>query len=97
MTRPPPAPATPASTATAPPAGRPLAAFGLLWFAYFATIGLFNPYAPLWFKSLGLSTVAIGAISSLQAWTRILAPYAWSWAADRRGRRVGLIDRKSVV
>lgn len=68
-----------------------LVAFGLLWFAYFATVGMFNPYAPLWFKSLGLSTLAIGAMSSLQAWTRLLAPYAWSWLADHSGQRVGLI------
>lgn len=63
-----------------PPAS--LAPFGALSFAYFASIGLFNPYAPLWFQSLGFSTLAIGAIASLQAWTRLLAPYAWSWAGD---------------
>jgi PPP family 3-phenylpropionic acid transporter len=74
-----------------PRAERPLLAFGVLWCAYFSTIGLFNPYAPLWFKSLGMSTIAIGAISSLQSWTRLLAPYAWSWAADHTGRRVSLI------
>ena len=73
------------------PAERPLRAFAVLWCAYFATVGLFNPYSPLWLKSLGMTTLAIGAISSLQAWTRLLAPYAWSWAADHSGRRVALI------
>ncbi len=73
------------------PAERPLRAFAGLWLAYFATIGLFNPYAPLWLQSLGMSTLAIGAIASLQAWTRLLAPYAWSWAADHSGARVALI------
>ena len=76
---------------TAPPAERPLRAFAGLWLAYFATIGLFNPYAPLWFQALGMSTLAIGAIASLQSWTRLLAPYAWSWAADHSGARVALI------
>ncbi len=71
--------------------GRSLAPFGALTFCYFATIGLFNPYAPLWFQSLGLSTLAIGAIASLQSWTRVLAPYAWSWLGDHGGRRVFLI------
>lgn len=80
-----------AAPAAAPTTAPTLAAFGLLWFAYFATVGMFNPYAPLWFKSLGLSTLAIGALSSLQSWTRVLAPYAWSWAADHSGQRVGLI------
>jgi PPP family 3-phenylpropionic acid transporter len=59
-----------------------LAPFGALSFAYFASIGLFNPYAPLWFQSLGFSTLAIGAIGSLQSWTRVVAPYAWSWTGD---------------
>jgi PPP family 3-phenylpropionic acid transporter len=70
---------------------RTLSAFGLLSFTYFAAIGLFSPYAPLWFKEMGLSTFAIGAIASLQSWTRIVAPYAWSWAGDHSGRRVELI------
>lgn len=69
----------------------PLAAFGLLSFTYFAAIGLFNPYAPLWFKDLGFSTLVIGGIASLQAWTRVIAPYAWSWFGDHTGRRVELI------
>jgi MFS transporter, PPP family, 3-phenylpropionic acid transporter len=59
-----------------------LAPFGALSFAYFASIGLFYPYAPLWFQSLGFSALAIGAIGSLQAWTRIVSPYAWSWTGD---------------
>jgi PPP family 3-phenylpropionic acid transporter len=69
----------------------PLARFGALSLAYFATIGLFNPYAPLWFQSLGYSTLLIGTLSSLQAWTRVLAPYAWSWSGDHSGRRAELI------
>ncbi len=59
-----------------------LAPFGALSFTYFASIGLFNVYAPLWFQSLGYSVLAIGAIGSLQAWTRVVAPYAWSWTGD---------------
>ena len=68
-----------------------LARFAALSFCYFATIGLFAPYAPLWFQSLGFSTLVIGGIASLQSWTRVFAPYAWAWAGDRSGRRVELI------
>jgi MFS transporter, PPP family, 3-phenylpropionic acid transporter len=75
----------------APKLAPKLAPYGALTFAYFAAIGLFNPYAPLWFQSLGLSTLVIGAIVSLQSWTRVLAPYAWSWGGDHSGRRVELI------
>ena len=76
------------------PAGRPVSGlkrFSALTFCYFAAIGLFNPYAPLWFQSLGFSTLVIGGIASLQSWTRVFAPYAWSWAGDHSGRRVELI------
>jgi PPP family 3-phenylpropionic acid transporter len=69
----------------------PLPRFGALWCAYFAAMGVFAPYAPLWFQSLGMSTLAIGAIASLQSWTRVFTPYAWGWAGDHSGRRVELI------
>lgn len=69
----------------------PLARFGALWFCYFAAIGAFNPYAPLWFKELGFSTLAIGTLSALQSWTRVFAPYAWGWLGDHGGQRVRLI------
>lgn len=87
MTAPQAAPARGALAALNTPLGR----FGALSFFYFATVGLFNPYAPLWFQALGCSTLVIGLISSLQAWTRVVAPYAWSWSGDHTGRRVELI------
>ena len=68
-----------------------LGRFGALTACYFAAIGLFNPYAPLWFQSLGFSTLLIGSIVSMQSWTRVIAPYAWSWAGDHSGRRTELI------
>ena len=73
-----------------PPAA-PLARFGALSCTYFAAMGLFAPYAPLWFQSLGMSTLAIGSIASLQSWTRVFTPYAWGWLGDHGGRRVELI------
>lgn len=78
-------PAAPAAVSS------PLVRFGALSFAYFAAVGLFNPYAPLWFQSLGFSTLLIGTLASLQSWTRVIAPYAWSWWGDHSGRRVELI------
>ena len=69
----------------------PLAPYAALSASYFAAIGLFNPYAPLWFQSLGFSTLVIGSIASLQSWTRVLGPYAWGWFGDHSGRRVELI------
>lgn len=69
----------------------PWAAFAAVSFTYFASIGFFTTYAPLWFKSLGYSALAIGVISSLQAWTRVFVPYVWGWLADHTGRRVWLL------
>jgi PPP family 3-phenylpropionic acid transporter len=65
--------------------------FAALWFCYFAAIGAFNPWAPLWFKEIGFSALAIGGIASLQAWTRVLAPYGWGWLGDHGRGRVRLI------
>lgn len=75
---------------------RSLRLFAAVWFTYFASIGLFTTYAPLWFKDLGFSALAIGAIASLQSWTRVVAPYGWGWLADHRGRRIDLL-RVSVL
>ena len=78
----------------APPRGA-LFAFGTVSFAYFGYTGLFNTYAPLWFQSLGLSTLAIGALASLQSGTRLFSPYVWGWLADHTGQR-GRLLRLSV-
>lgn len=80
-----------AAGAAATPTAAALPRFAALSGCYFAAIGLFNPYAPLWFQSLGFSTLVIGAIVSLQSWTRVLAPYAWGWLGDHGGKRVELI------
>ncbi|MCV2348347.1 MFS transporter [Paucibacter sp. Y2R2-4] len=70
---------------------RTLLACSALSFAYFAAIGGFNPFAPLWYKELGLPVVAIGFLVSLASWTRLFAPYAWGALADRSGQRIKII------
>ena len=77
---------TAGAVADAPPR-RTLLAFGAVSFAYFAYSGLFLTYAPLWYQSLGYSTLAIGLLSSVQSATRVASPYAWGWIADQTGRR----------
>ncbi len=74
--------------ATAAPGVRP---FALVSLAYFAFAGLFGTYAPLWYQSLGYTTLAIGTLTSVQSATRIFAPYAWGWWADHTGRREALL------
>jgi PPP family 3-phenylpropionic acid transporter len=81
----------PAPAGTAAPPRRALFAFGAVSFAYFSYAGLFGTYAPLWFQQLGYSTLAIGALASLQSSTRLISPYAWGWLADHSGRRTQLL------
>ena len=80
-----------AAHATVAPARGTLFAFSTVSFAYFSYAGLFGTYAPLWFQSLGFSTLAIGALASLQSSTRLFSPYAWGWLADHTGRRTQLL------
>lgn len=70
---------------------RPLLAYAAILLTYFAGIGFFNTYSPLWLQSLGFSTIAIGSIAALQSWTRIAVPYGWSWLGDHSGQRVRLM------
>ena len=67
---------------------RQLAPFAALSATYFAHIGFFNPYLPLWLKDAGLGLLAIGLLTSMQAGTRLVAPYFWGWLSDRTGLRV---------
>jgi PPP family 3-phenylpropionic acid transporter len=70
---------------------RHLASFAALSGTYFAHIGFFNPYLPLWLKDMGLGLVAISLLTSVQSATRLLAPYGWGWLSDHTGERVKLL------
>jgi PPP family 3-phenylpropionic acid transporter len=70
---------------------RQLAPFAALSASYFAHIGFFNPYLPLWLQELGLSILAISVLVSVQAATRLFAPYGWGWLSDRTGERIQLM------
>lgn len=70
---------------------RDLLPFAALSASYFAHIGFFNPYLPLWLKDMGLSIFIISLLTSVQALTRIFAPYAWGWLSDHSGERVRLL------
>lgn len=75
----------------AAPTRRQLAPFAALSATYFAHIGFFNPYLPLWLKDLGLPIVVISLLASVQSFTRVFAPYAWGALSDHTGERVRLL------
>ncbi|MES2422945.1 MAG: MFS transporter [Pseudomonadota bacterium] len=77
--------------------GRPLLPFALLSASYFAHIGFFNPYLPLWLKELGFGIVAISLLTSVQAATRMFAPYGWGALSDHTGERVKLLRYGATV
>ena len=70
---------------------RQLLPFAALSATYFAHIGFFNPYLPLWLKDLGLGVGSIGLLVAVQSLTRVLAPYGWGWLSDHTGERVRLL------
>jgi MFS transporter, PPP family, 3-phenylpropionic acid transporter len=65
--------------------------FAALSASYFAHIGFFNPYLPLWLKDLGFGLLAIAVLTSVQSATRLFAPYGWGWLSDHTGERVRLL------
>ena len=76
---------------------KPLLPFAALSASYFAHIGFFNPYLPLWLKDLGYGLLTISLLTSVQAATRMFAPYAWGWLSDHTGERVRLLRWSATV
>ena len=70
---------------------RQLLPFAALSASYFAHIGFFNPYLPLWLKDLGYSLLAISLLTAVQSATRLVAPYGWGWLSDHTGERIKLL------
>ena len=81
----------------APVTKRQLLPFAALSASYFAHIGFFNPYLPLWLKDMGYGIFAIGVFTSIQAATRLFAPYGWGWLSDHTGERVKLLRYGATV
>lgn len=82
----------------AEPAGaRQIAPFAVLSASYFAHIGFFNPYLPLWLQHLGFPIVVISLLAAVQSSTRIFAPYVWGMLSDRTGERVRLLRWSALV
>jgi PPP family 3-phenylpropionic acid transporter len=76
---------------------RQLVPFAALSATYFAHIGFFNPYLPLWLKDMGLGLLAISLLTSVQSATRLIAPYGWGWLSDHTGERVKLLRYGATV
>lgn len=62
--------------------------FALFFFAYYGFIGVFSPYASLYFSDKGMTAAQIGVLMSLVQVMRIFGPNLWGWVADHSQRRV---------
>ena len=67
------------------------------YFCYFATLGAFLPFWSLYLKQIGFVADEIGELTAMMVATKIIAPYLWSWLADKSGRGIGLIRFTSLV
>ncbi|MBC7512919.1 MAG: MFS transporter [Herminiimonas sp.] len=65
--------------------------FGFFFFAYYGFIGIFSPYASLYFAYRGMTAPQIGVLMSLMQVMRIFGPTLWGWVADHSGQRVGVL------
>lgn len=65
--------------------------FALFFFAYYGYVGVFSPYASLYFIEKGMSAAQIGVLMSLMQVMRIFGPNLWGWVADRHRNRVTVL------
>lgn len=70
------------------PAGLRLAAFYL---AYFAYIGAFTPYFPLYLSGRGLTAAELATVLAMPQLARIFAPTFWGWLADLHDARRAVV------
>ena len=66
-------------------------AYSGFYFLYFAALGIFVPFFPLYLESLGISPQGIAVLLALGPLSRFFFPALWGLWADRAGHRKLLI------
>ncbi|MDB6062472.1 MAG: transporter [Verrucomicrobiaceae bacterium] len=67
------------------------------YFFYFALLGSWLPYWPLYLRDLGYSAAAIGVLAGTLQGTKVIAPNLWGWLADRSGERLRIVRLGAVA
>lgn len=67
------------------------------YFVYFASLGIFLPYWPIYLKSQGYNFVEIGQLVAMLPATKIIAPILWGWFADFTGKRIAVVRLTSLL
>ena len=70
---------------------RRFAGLSAFYFFYFATLGTYLPYWPIYLETQGFALHEIGELMAIALLTKIFAPYIWGWLADRLQYRLRLI------
>lgn len=61
------------------------------YFCYYACLGSWIPYWPLYLQHIGHGAIVIGVTGAVFHATRVIAPNIWAYLADRTQRRLGII------
>lgn len=61
------------------------------YFVYFATLGAWVPFWPIYLNSLDFNAQQIGYLAGVMMATKIVAPSLWGWWADRSHQRMRII------
>lgn len=67
------------------------------YFCYFGILGSFLPFWSLYLKHIGFNAEQIGELTAMMVATKIVAPHAWGWLADRSGRNLLLIRINALL
>lgn len=67
------------------------------YFFHFGALGALMPYWGPFLAGRGYGEELIGVIFALLLGTKVVAPYAWGWLADRSGRRMHVIRFGAVA
>lgn len=67
------------------------------YFFYFALLGAWLPFWPLYLDDKGFSAEAIGYLIGIGMATKIVAPNIWGWIAARSGERMLVIRGGSLL
>jgi PPP family 3-phenylpropionic acid transporter len=71
--------------------------YALFFFAYYGYVGIFSPYASLYFADKGMTAAEIGVLMSLMQVMRIFGPNLWGWVADHSQRRVAVLRMTAMA
>lgn len=71
--------------------------FALFFFGYYGYVGVFSPYASLYFADRGMTAAQIGVLMALMQVMRIFGPNLWGGVADRRQQRVAVLRLTAVA